>query len=120
MVAAAGSAEAATLPKAPDLSGVTAPDSASAGQAVNHAAKSAVGAAKEAGQQAATNLAPSVVTTLVPVAGKLATAGTDAKGVVGKVGKAGKKGVANKALAMKVTKGALHTGGLLGGMPLGG
>ncbi|MFI9047514.1 ATP-binding protein [Streptomyces sp. NPDC053427] len=111
VVAAAGSAEAAA-PKAPDLGGVTALDSA---------AKTGVGVVNELGKQTATTVAPALAKAAGTVAAKaapLSQAGAHnaermARGVA-------KKGMSTNAMAPEAARGALsHAHGLIGGMPIG-
>ncbi|MFD8547975.1 ATP-binding protein [Streptomyces sp. NPDC059649] len=132
VVAAAGPASAASLPvKAPDLvGGLTAPlDSHKTGDSLDRAAHHGVGVLNEAGNKAATKLAPALVETAGPVVKKALPltqgAADKAEHVVRPVAK---NGVSTSSLPVKAAGGLLGSpealagkaAGLLGGLPLDG
>ncbi|MFJ9416006.1 MULTISPECIES: ATP-binding protein [unclassified Streptomyces] len=112
VVAAAGSAEAATLPKAPDM-GLSAPDSAGAAQVLASTAKTGAGLLNEVGKQTATTVAPTVAKAAAKAAPLAQSGAKQAKDAAQKVAKQG-------ASAKKLPSAAQGALGLLGGLPIGG
>ncbi|WP_310722744.1 ATP-binding protein [Streptomyces sp. N2A] len=146
VIAAAGTASAANLPvKAPDLvGGLTAPlDSHKTGDTLDRAAHQGVGVLNEAGNKAATKLAPALVETAGPVVKKAMPVTRGATDKAEKVVRpVAKDGLSTDSLPLKAAGGLLGapdalagkaTGllgapdalagkatGLLGGLPVGG
>lgn len=129
VVAAAGTANAAALPKAPDLGGLTSLDSAGASQTLDDTAQHGVGLVNDLGSKAGEKLAPALLDTGGVAAHKLTPALVETAGAVvqhaspttqkaadsaeGVVGKTLKDGISTDALAANAAK------SLLGGLPLG-
>ncbi|BDM72439.1 hypothetical protein HEK616_59260 [Streptomyces nigrescens] len=123
VVAAAGTASAANLPvKAPDLvGGLTAPlDSHKTGDTLDRAAHHGVGVLNEAGNKAATKLAPALVETAGPVVKKAMPLTQGAADKAEKVVRpVAKEGVSTDSLPVKAASGLLGAPDALAGKAAG-